>query len=269
MCSLFRRYACFLLFLYAVAANAETKPLVFCADPSNVPFSTRGRTGFENRIAAVLAHEMKMDVRFYWARMGRGFLRNVLNKGECDALLGVPIGMRGLLLTRPYYRSSYVFVTRENAQPLSSFDDPRLNSMRIGVQVLDDDYAPPARALARRGLARNIVGFEMEEKPGAIVSSVAEGKLDVAVVWGPVAGFYAHQVATTSGKKLRLSPILPSVDPPALPFAYDLAAGVRKNAPNLQRGLDQAIVRARPKIEAILRQYHVPLLSQENLLASK
>lgn len=270
MCSLFRSVACVLLSLCPIAMSAEPKPLVFCADPANTPFSNRAGSGFDNRIALLLGHELGMPVRFHWARMGRGFLRDVLNKGECDALLGTPVGMRGLLLTRPYYRSSYVFVTRENRPPISSFDDPRLKSMRIGVHVLDDDYAPPARALARRGLSSNIVGFDMDTNPGAIVASVAEHKVDVAVVWGPVAGYYASKIEAKSGQALRLNPVQPSLDPPALPFAFDLAVGVRKSAPDLQRKLDRAIAAAQPKIRTILHEYHVPLLPRkENLIAAK
>jgi mxaJ protein len=134
--------------------------------------------------------------------------------------------------------------------------------MRIGVQVLEDDYAPPARALARRQLSKNVVGFDMNEDPGAIIAAVAKRKVDVAIVWGPLAGYYAHKY----GVRLRLNKVTPESDPPMLPFAFSLAVGVRKSDPELYAKLKHAIAKAEPRIESVLRQYHVPLLpvSQQN-----
>jgi mxaJ protein len=188
--------------------------------------------------------------------MGRGFVREVVNKGHCDLLAAVPVGMRGLLVTVPYYRSTYVFVSRNEDRPVASLDDPRLQKMRVGVQVLDDDYAPPARALARRQLTKNVVGFEMDDSAGAIVDAVAKRKVDIAIVWGPLAGYYARRY----GKRLRLLPVTPELDPPLLPFTYEIAVGVRKSEPELFARLNLAVGRARPKIERILREYGVPLL---------
>lgn len=260
MSSLFRS-AVIAVVLVAAAGFCQAKPLVFCADPANTPFSNQQGTGFENRIASLLAHQLGTTAEFHWSRMGRGFVRNVLNEGECDALVGVPTGMRGLLETRPYYRSAYVFVTRAGMPPISSFDDPRLRSMRIGVHILEEDYAPPARALARRGLPKNVVGFDMDQDPGQIIRAVAEKKVDVAVVWGPIAGFYAAQLAKRTGRTLKLTPVTPALDPPALPFAYSISIGVRKDAPELREKLQTALDQAEPKIQRILHEYSVPLLA--------
>jgi mxaJ protein len=253
MCS---RFPKLLAIVILCAAAAYAKPLTFCADPSNLPFSTQQQTGFENKIALVIGKELGVPVRFHWGRMGRGFVRNVVNKGECDALLGVPVGMRGLQLTQPYYRSSYMFVTRAARKPIASLDDPRLAAMRIGVQVLEDDYAPPARALARRGLSKNVVGFDMDEDPGAIIAAVAHGKVDTAVVWGPLAGYYGRKF----GAKLKLTQVTPEVDPPMLPFTFAMAIGVRKTDSELFQRIDAALNRALPQIQSILRSYNVPLL---------
>src|SRR6185312_3419293 len=146
--------------------------------------------GFENKIAHLLARDLNSEVVFQWQRMGRGFLRDVLNKDTCDVLLGVPVGMRGLLVTEPYYRSTYVFVSRAETTPPRSLDDPALRGKKIGVQVLEEDYSPPASALARRGLADSIRGYDMDD-PGAIVAAVARNEIDQAIVWGPLAGYYA------------------------------------------------------------------------------
>jgi mxaJ protein len=235
-----------------------------CADPHNLPFSNQQQQGFENKIAKLLARDLKANVSFEWQRMGRGFVRNVLNGGACDVLLGVPVGMRGLLVTQPYYRSTYVFVQRAEARPLESLDDPSLQAKTIGVQILEEDYAPPARALAKRGLTTNVRGFDMDEDPGAIVDAVANHKVDVAIVWGPLAGYYAARY----GKQLRVTPVSPESGVPMLPLTYAIAAGVRKSAPELYAQLSSALQRERQPIDEILRSYHVPLLPLDSQHAS-
>ena len=256
MFSSFLRIAIFCgVIIFAACVEAQT-PITICADPQNPPFSTRQKTGFENKIAEAIAAELHQPVRFYWSRLGRGFVREVVNKGQCDALVAIPVGMRGLLVTAPYYRSTYVFVTRANDKSVNSLDDSRLQNMKIGVQVLDDDYAPPARALARRHLTKNIVGFDMDENAGAIIDAVARKKVDAAIVWGPLAGYYAKRY----GNILHLDPVTPELDPPLLSFTYENAVGVRKSEPELFARFNSAIQRAQPKIRSILRQYNVPTL---------
>lgn len=254
MSSGFRRLV-LLVFLAPLLCWAE-KPFIVCADPQNPPFSTRQESGFENKIAIAIGAELHQPVRFHWSRMGRGFVREVVNKGACDAIIAVPVGMRGLLVTSPYYRSTFVFVTRRSEPAITSLDDPRLVSEKIGVQVLDDDYAPPARALARRRLTRNVVGFEMDENAGEIVAAVAQKKINAAIVWGPLAGYYVKRY----GPALRMTPVTPEVDPPQLPFTFELGVGVRKSEPELYRRVEQAIRRAQPRIESILKAYGVPTL---------
>jgi mxaJ protein len=244
------------LLLAAALSLWAREPLTVCADPQNPPFSTRQGSGFENKIANAIAAQLHQPVRFYWQRMGRGFVREVVNKGACDAVIAVPVGMRGVRVTSPYYRSTYVFVTRHAEPPITSLDDPRLAHMKIGVQVLDDDYAPPARALARRSLTKNLVGFEMDENAGEIVSAVAQKKVDTAIVWGPLAGYYAKRYRSI----LRLSPVTPAVDPPRLPFTFEIGVGVRKSNPELYARLEGAVHRAEPQIQRILRAYGVPIL---------
>jgi mxaJ protein len=254
MCSSFLKALAIMLFCSSLLV-AEA-PLTFCADPQNSPFSTSAQTGFENKVAKILGAELHRPVRFHWVRMGRGFVREVVNKGACDAIAAVPVGMRGLLITAPYYRSTYVFVTRTKDRPIVSLDDPRLESMKIGVQVLDDDYAPPARALARRRLTKNVVGFDMDQGAGRIISAVANRTIDAAIVWGPLAGYYKER----SGKSLRLTAVSPETDPPKLPFTFEISVGVRKNEPELYAQINNALRRAEPKIRTVLRDFGVPML---------
>ena len=254
MFSRFLKVVAFVLCAQLLVVAAE--PLKVCTDPDNLPFSNRHGQGFDNKIAELLGNELGRPVQFVWQRAGRGFVRENLNKGICDALIGVPVQFRPVLTTMPYYSSSYVFVTRKSNGPkLESFDDPRLKKMKIGVQILDDDYAPPARALARRQLAANIVGFDTTgAQSGNIIQAIAHGKIDTAVVWGPLAGYYASR----SRVPLTLSPVIPEIDPPALPFRFAMAVGVRKSDQNLKKQIESALVKRHAEIERILRAYSVP-----------
>jgi mxaJ protein len=247
------KIVCILLLLSGFAAAT---PLKVCADPDNLPFSNRKAQGFDNKIAVVLAQELGRGVEFVWQRAGRGFVRENLNKHVCDLLVGVPAQFRPVLTTAPYYSSSYVFVTRKDRKlNINSFDDPRLKDLKIGVQILDDDYAPPARALARRQMVANIVGFDVDgEEAGDIIRAVAQKKVDVAVVWGPLAGYYAARQRTP----LELAPVEPEFDPPSLPFRFAMSLGVRKSDAGLKQQLERALLKRHAQIERILRAYSVP-----------
>src|SRR4051812_31165007 len=252
MCSLSRSL---LLVLFALPVFAGT--LKVCADPDNLPYSDRQQRGFENRLAHIIAADLKENVSFVWARPRRGFVRERMNKGECDVLVSVPVRFRGVLTSNPYLRSSYVFVTRADRQlEISSFDDVRLKKMKIGVQALDDQYAPPAQALGARGMLTNIVGYEPFDKVrGKIISDVAQGKIDTAIVWGPLAGYYAKHSRT----KLRLTPVEPERDG-MVPLAYELAVGVKKSRPDLLPRINHILEREHERITAVLASYGVPQL---------
>lgn len=247
-----------LLLLVGGLASASAAPLRFCADPDDLPFSNRAAQGFDNRIAILIAHDLHRQPVFVWARSRRGFIREQFNKGTCDVLLGVPAGMKGLANTQPYYRSSYVFVTaaREHLQ-ITSFSDPHLNKGRIGLQVLEEDYSPPSLPLIRNGHAGQLVGFESfgSDTP-EIVRAVANGRVATAVVWGPIAGYYAAR----QHLPLTLAAVSPSTDPIThVPFAFDITAGVHKRDTELLNALNNSIAHLQPQINRILASYHVPL----------
>jgi len=244
------------LLVLAAVQLLSASTLKVCADPQQLPFSNQQQQGLENKIANILGEELGATVSFEWVRPSRGFVREVVNTGRCDVLIEVPIGMRGVLVTEPYYRSTYVFVARADSKPVRSFDDPALLQMKIGVHALDEDFTPPATALARRNLSSNIVAFRMEGNPGDIVAAVASRKIDVAVVWGPVAGYYAARY----GSQIRLTAVEPEIDPPMLPFTYQIAAGVRKGEPELYKRVNSALRRRNRDVLEILQAYHVPLL---------
>jgi mxaJ protein len=246
------------VFTFLLVALTATAQLRVCADPDNLPFSNHKQQGFENRIAEIIARDLNEKVEYTWQRMGRGFVRNILNKHACDVVLGVPTGFHPVLTTLPYYRSTYVFVTRRNASPLTTFDDPRLKKIKVGVQIVSEEYAPPAIALGRRGLVANIVGFETSDSPGAIVSAVLRNQVGAAVVWGPTAGYFAKP----NRAKLAVEPT-PPADPPNLPLTFAISMGVRKTDTALRDRLNQVLSNRKPEINRILHSYGVPLVQEK------
>ncbi|PWC36092.1 substrate-binding domain-containing protein [Azospirillum sp. TSO35-2] len=245
------------------AAGAGAEPLRVCADPNNLPYSNDRGEGFENRIVDLLARDLGVAVEYTWWAQRRGFIRNTLKAGLCDVVAGVPATMDMLATTRPYYRSTYVFVTAAGrGLDIGSFDDPRLRSLTVGVQMIGDDFsnAPPAHALSRRGIVRNVRGYLVygdytKPNPTArIVDAVASGELDVAVVWGPQAGYFAAHEAVP----LTLTPVAPRIDGPVPPMVFDIAMGVRKDDDALRNRLGAALERNRDAIDRVLADYGVP-----------
>jgi mxaJ protein len=249
--------------LLLAAAPAGARELRVCADPNNLPFSNETREGFENRIMAILARDLGADLTYTWHAQRRGFLRETLRAGLCDVVPGTAAGMDMLRTTAPYYRSTYVFAARaDRGLRPESLDDPRLAGLTIGVQLVGDDGAnpPPAHALARRGLVQNLRGFmvygdySQPNPPARILDAVASGAVDVAAVWGPLAGWYALH----SPLPLALTPLRPEADGPGLPMAFDIAMGVRKGDKALAEELDAALARNRAAVDAVLAEYGVP-----------
>ena len=259
-------FLCKALIAATLASTAlAAPPLRVCSDPNNLPFSNRKEEGFENRIARLLAREMNTTVQYYWWAQRRGFVRNTLNANQCDVIIGVPTSFELALTTAPYYRSTYVFVTRRDRKlAISGFDDPQLRKVKIGVQMIGDDYAssPPAHALANRGIVRNVVGYSVygdyskDDPPRVIVDAVANGEVDVSAVWGPTAGYFIRK----SRVPLVATPVSPQIDLPFLPFVFDIAMGVRRGDTALRDRLNEIIRRRSREIESILRDYGVPVL---------
>ena len=237
-------------------ANRQLPTLRVCADPNNLPYSNDKQQGFENAIANLVAGDLGARVRYTWWPQRRGFVRNTLKAGDCDMIVGIPSNFELAWPTTPYYRSSYVFLSRKDrGLGIGSLDDSRLKTLRVGVQMIGNDHvnSPPAHALANRGAVGNVVGF-MVYDPRAIVDAVARGDVDVAIVWGPQAGWFARQERVP----LELTPVSPQIDLPFLPFVFDISMGVRRGDNRLRDELDRAIERRRADIDRILDQYGVP-----------
>lgn len=239
-----------------------------CADPNNLPFSNQRGEGFENKIAELLAQDLGERVEYTWWAQRRGFFRNTLRAGTCDIVIGVPAAFEMALTTRPYYRSTYVFLTRKDRHlNLASFDDPTLKKLKIGVQIIGDDFsnAPPAHALSRRNIVGNVKGYTVygdysqPNPPARIVDAVAKGDVDVAIVWGPLAGYFAKQ----SHVPLAIVPVSPQIDQPFLPFVFDISMGVRRDDQELRDQVEQVLEKRRDEIDRILASYGIPRVDQE------
>jgi mxaJ protein len=246
-------------------APRTTRELRVCADPNNLPFSNQRQEGFENRLAELIAKEERATVRYTWWPQRRGFIRNTLAAGKCDVIMGMTTGAERVLTTRPYYRSTYVFVSRKDRNlKVTSLDDPVLRTVKIGVQLVGDDYAntPPVHALSRRGISGNLVGYSVfgdysqPNPPARVIDAVVARDVDLAVAWGPLAGYFAKR----SGVPLVITPVSPEIDPPGLRFSFDISLAVRPGDTERKQELERVLDQRKNEIDGILADYGVPVV---------
>lgn len=241
------------------------RTITACADPNNLPFSNKAREGFENKLAQMIASDLHAKLDYVWWAQRRGYVRNTLNERKCDFWPGIGSNVEMVATTRPYYRSSYMFVSRasENLKGLT-LDDPRLRRLKIGVQMVGNDATntPPAHALASRGIIANVHGYMLygdyskPNPPAEIVRAVERGDVDVALVWGPLAGYFAAQ----SPVPLRLEPVTPWMADMEYPMQFDISVGVQNGNDALLKKIDGILARRAPEIKRLLNAYHVPLV---------
>jgi quinoprotein dehydrogenase-associated probable ABC transporter substrate-binding protein len=258
---------------HAQAAPEEPARKAFrvCQDPNNLPFSNLRGEGFENRIAEVMARDLGLPVTYYSFPNRMAFIRNTLRyklPGEdyrCDVVIGVPAGFDQVSATRPYYRSTYalVFPKGKGLDEVKSSDDllalppEKLRTLRIGLY----DRSPASQWLARhdlvdRGVPYGMMNPDPDQYPGQIIErDLAQGRIDAAIVWGPIAGFFATRV-----RPLELA-VVPMKSEPGIPFDYAMSMGVRYGEPKWKQLIEDLIARHRTEILAILRDYNVPLLA--------
>jgi mxaJ protein len=238
----------------------EMKDLRVCADPANLPFSHQNLDGFENKIAALLAQDLRVPLTYYWWPHQRGLVRSFLNTGQCDVLISIPTGYDPVLWTKSYYRTGYViaYPTARNLT-LTSLDDPLLRQLTIGVHT----NTPPHDALANRGiLGSQVVAYDLfydsrtqpDAYPGRMLEDLLAGKFDVAVVWGPIAGYFAKKRSAP----LTLVPLQGQEG--KIPFTFAMSMGVRKDEKALKARLEEALDRQQGEIQKILEEFGVPLL---------
>jgi len=245
--------------LFCIVTAALARELRVCADPDNLPLSREDGSGFENRIARLVASEMNAELRYEWLPLRRGFVRKTMGAGSCDVFIGIPKKFDGVMTTRAYYRSSYVFVNGPGARGIDTFDDSRLARLRIGVQLVGNDLAatPAGHALAMAGHVENVRGFTIyADGPASqrMIGAVADGTLDAALVWGPQAGYFAAHATLP----LEVRIVRPPTTSASVPFEFDIAMGVRPGDTALRDQLDAILERRRGDIDAILSEYSVP-----------
>jgi mxaJ protein len=244
---------------------AEQNQLRICADPNNMPFSNEFEAGFENKLAAMVAHSFGERPAYVWWAQRRGFVRNTLKADLCDVIMGVPSRLDMVATTRPYYRSAYVFVSRADRHlGIRSIKDLKLNHIKIGVHLIGNDgfNTPPAHVLGQERIVDNVVGFPIygdyrePDPPARLIEAVADREIDIAAAWGPLAGYFASH----SSVPLEVVAIEDAEEFAPLLFQYDIAMGVRKGDHELRDRLDAFIAQHTSEIQGLLASYGVPII---------
>ena len=232
-----------------------------CADPNNLPFSNKAGEGFENHIAALIGADLNLPVSSVWFPQTIGFIRNTLGARNCDLVMGAVAGDSVMDSTNAYYHTAYMIVTRKvDRIKATSLADPVLADKRIGLIAA----TPPTDLVLRHGLMPHVRAYALgvdtpaSNPASAMLQDLADGQIDVALVWGPVAGYAIHH----DHLPLQAAFITPEPDAPRLD--YRITMGVRANEPEWRRQINQAITRQQAKITEVLTAYGVPLLDEQN-----
>ena len=242
-----------MLILSASTPLVRARELRVCADPNNMPFSNHKGEGFENKIVALIAGDLDASVTYTWWAQRRGFIRNTLKAQLCDLWPGVASGVGGLATTQPYYRSTYVFVSKARRDlKINSFDNSRLRNLTIGVQMIGNDAmnTPPAHALAEQGIIDNVRGYMVygdyaQANPPAVLFTPSLREDRSRCRLGPPRGIFC--LAGDRGSRHHASQDLTRSPTSQLPMAFDISMGMRKDDIGLKQEVDQALARERPR----------------------
>jgi len=247
-------------------APLDPEKIRVCADPDNMPSSNDKLEGYENKLATLISQELKAKLEYVWYPTRRGYFR-ILNGMYCDLAMEVPAGLDMAGTTKPYFRSGYVFVTRKGSglEDIKNLADPRLKKLKIGVNIYtsDAENSPPAMALSQYGVVGNLTGystfFDENNRPEDIINAVAKKDVDLAIAWGPLAGYYAKQTTVP----LVLTPLPAKDSLSEFPFQYNIGIAVRRKDKEFRDSLEAVLTRRQPDVQAILKEYAVPMLPIE------
>jgi quinoprotein dehydrogenase-associated probable ABC transporter substrate-binding protein len=238
----------------------DRSALRVCADPASLPFSNQKRQGFENKIADLLASKLKVPVRYTWYPDSVGFLRNTLIARRCDLVVGIAAGAELVLNTNPYYRSTYVVVTRRKDNlTIDHLSDPKLRTLKIGLTA----GTPPANVIAQLGLMQNVRPYPLVvdtrfDQPGKVmIDDLAKNEIDAAILWGPIGGYYAKQ----HGDQMSVTPLLK--ESKSVRMDFYITMGVRPNEAEWKRQVNGLIKDNEDRIVSILKDYGIPLLDAQ------
>jgi quinoprotein dehydrogenase-associated probable ABC transporter substrate-binding protein len=239
-------------------------PKVFsvCADPHNMPFSTDKGEGFENKLAELFANKLGKGIAYAWYPQATGFVRNTLAAHRCDVIMGAPQGDDMVQVTNPYYRTAYALVFKQGRglEGVDTLEDARLKGKRIGIVA----GTPPGNNMATNGLMANakpyplVVDTRVDSSAEAMMRDLEAGNIDVGVLWGPMAGYYAQQARSP----MTVVPLVKETTGPRL--AYRIAMGVRFADQDWKRLLNRMIADNQPAINKLLLSYGVPLLDDND-----
>jgi mxaJ protein len=264
-----------LLSVLASSVAAQDKPAPrtafrVCQDPNNMPFSNIAGDGIENKIAELFGKALGLPVTYYSFPQRMAFIRNTLRfklPGEdypCDIVIGVPAGFDQVSVTKPYYRSTYALVFPKgkgmdqvsSAEDFLKLDPAKLKALRIGIY----DRSPASdwlnkHNLVDQGVPYKLLNADPQQYPGEIIEKdLAAGTIDVAIVWGPIAGYYAQRVTTPA------LAVVPLKSEPGVKFDYQMAMGVRYGEREWKQQIEGLIEAKQAEIQAILKAYGVPLV---------
>jgi quinoprotein dehydrogenase-associated probable ABC transporter substrate-binding protein len=242
----------------------DPKVLRVCADPRDLPFSNQAGEGFENKIAALLAHKLGKTLAYEYYPGASGFVRNTLNAHRCDVIMGMPQGDNIVQGTNPYYRTSYALVSKQGAglETIDSLEDPRLQGKRIGIVA----GTPPATNLAVNGLLEMVKSYPLvvdtrfDAPAAAMIADLEDDRIDAAILWGPIAGYLANH----SKIRMKVTPLVKETSGPRM--VYRIGMGVRHSDQDWKRLLNKLIAENQAEIIRILASYGVPLLDENNAL---
>jgi quinoprotein dehydrogenase-associated probable ABC transporter substrate-binding protein len=235
----------------------ERSKLRVCADGNNLPFSNQAGEGLENEIAEMMAEELGLPLHYVWAPQIMGFVRHTLDLRVCDVMIGVAAGYELVQNTNPYYRSVYAFVLPADSDLApDGLSDPALRGRAIGV-VSDTPPMVPLRSAGAkvRGYLLHVDTRVISPVREAI-DDVASGALDGAVLWGPIAGYYAAQ----QDPPLKVVALVGDDSGARLDFRITM--GIRHNEPQWKNWINDFIARRQDAINRVLAEYHVPLLDR-------
>ena len=240
----------------------DPKVLRVCADPRNLPFSNEKGEGFENKLAELLASKLQKKIDYMYFPQATGFVRMTLGAHRCDVIMGFPQGDDLVQGTNPYYRTAYALVSKQNSglDDVTTLEDARLKGKHIGIVA----GTPPATNMAVNGLMTNakpyplMIDTRVDSSAEAMITDLNKGDIDAAILWGPMAGFYAKK----SNPPLHVTPLVKEKTGPQL--VYRIGMGVRRADQNWKRLLNRLIQENQPEINKILSDYGLPLLDENN-----
>jgi quinoprotein dehydrogenase-associated probable ABC transporter substrate-binding protein len=240
----------------------DPKVLRVCADPRNLPFSNDKGEGFENKLGELFAEKLQKKLDYAYYPQAAGFVRMTLAAHRCDVIMGYPQGDDLVQGTNPYYRTAYALVAKQGSglDEVATLGDARLKGKHIGIVA----GTPPATNMTANGLmaeARSyalMVDTRIDSSAETMINDLTSGKIDAAILWGPIAGFYAKKV----NPPLHVTPLVKETTGPRL--VYRIGMAVRPADQNWKRQLNRLIQENQPAINRILLDFGVPLLDEND-----